>query len=91
MLLSVARHRRFYDNICIFFSWIIGFCHFYMCFYISFFFLFFLYNCQPDREKILDQCSMTVPQKLQRISGFGKIRSFLGRTVESSPPSSVLT
>ena len=60
MLLSVARHRRFYENICIFFSWIIGFSHFYTCFCISFFFLsFFLYNCQPEREDpgpILNDC-----------------------------------
>lgn len=91
MLLSVARHRRFYENFCIFFSWIIGFSHFYMCFCISFFLFFFFNTIANLREKILDQYSMTVPQKLQRTSGFGKTRSVLGGTVELLPPSSVLT
>lgn len=61
MLLSVARHRRFYENICIFFSWIIGFSHFYMCFCISFFFLFFFLNTianlrEEDPGPIFNDC-----------------------------------
>lgn len=52
----------------------------------------FLYTIANLREKILDQYSITVPQKLQRTSRFDKTCSVLGRTVESpTPPLSILT
>lgn len=55
MLLSVARHRRFYENICIFFLLdylILSFLHVFL-YKLGFFFLFFD-TIANQREKILD-------------------------------------
>lgn len=90
MLLSVARHRRFYENICIFFRWIIWFTHFYMCSCISFFFLF-LIQLQTWERRSWTNAQWPSPKKLQRTSSFHKARSVRGRTAESPPPSSVPT
>lgn len=52
MLLSVARHRRFYDDICIKFLFSVQFDPpsplIFTCSYIFYLFIFYIYKCQPE-------------------------------------------